>query len=121
MANRRGTSANKTASKTAPQMRTPVTGYGKLLLGGKPGNSGGKKGRSGRTPEEFKQWMQSFANSREAEAGIKGILEMGKAHPLFLGALKHVTEQGYGKPKEDTQHSGEVVVRIVREARAIER
>jgi hypothetical protein len=84
-----------------PKLRTPRTGKGKLLTGGKPGHKGG----SGRTPDEFKRWMQQFANSREAEQGIKDILLEGKKSPLFLGALRHVTEHGYGKPKESVDHT----------------
>lgn len=55
MAIRRGTEEQKTAQITAqPTLRKPRTGKGMLLTGGKPGNSGGKKGRSGRTPEAIR-------------------------------------------------------------------
>lgn len=99
-------SGQETAQETArrPAKRTPRTGKGQLYAGGVPGNKGG-----GRTPDEFKRLMQSYATSAEAQAGIAAILKNPK-HPAFLGALKHVTEHGYGKPAQDITSGGKPLV-----------
>ncbi len=79
----------------------------------------GHKGAGGRPKSEWKALMAEMAAL--GEDGLREILRTGAQHSAFLAAVKHVTENAYGKPKDETEHSGEVTVRIVREARAIER
>ena len=87
----------KTATKTA---RSPVNGA-EIPLGAHPGNTGGKKGRSGRTPDEFKRMCQELASSESVRSNVLKILASPADYPgLYVGALKWATEHGYGKPTE---------------------
>lgn len=96
----------KTALKTAlaPQ---PRHGGARLPLGAHPGNTGGKKGRSGRKSDEFKAMCQSLASSADVERAVTEILQT-PTHPHFVSALKWATEHGYGRPTEHVEHSGTV-------------
>lgn len=104
MQKQRGTTANKSGIKS-----------------GKPGTftaddprrgRGPKKGaaNAGRPPDEFKKLMQGFATSADAQRGIEDALKAGAKHPAFLGALKHVTEHGYGRPSQDLTSGGKPLV-----------
>ncbi len=101
------------------QRGTPPKKSGVKL--GKPGTftaddprrgRGPKKGapNAGRPTDEFKRLMQGFATSLDAQRGIEDALRAGAKHPAFLGALKHVTEHGYGKPTQDVTSGGKPLI-----------
>lgn len=85
----------KTAAKTA---RSPKNGA-EIPLGAHPGNTGGKPGRSGRPPDEFKQMCQAMASREATFAAVTRILA-DPTHPHFMSALKWASEHGYGKPAQ---------------------
>lgn len=97
--------ARKQASKTpnhSPR-RIGKTGAANLLTGN-PGNSGG-----GRPPDEFKAMCRQLASRAKTFEVAERILDNPEVYPsLYTGALKWATEQGYGKPKEHIEHTGEI-------------
>jgi hypothetical protein len=105
----------KTAGKTAgpkPALVRRPNGSA-LYAGGVPGNPGG-----GRKPDEFKARMQELASHVERAGYVTKVLEDPK-HPAWLGAVKYVTEFGYGKAPQKVEVSGAdgepLTVKIVRE------
>jgi hypothetical protein len=93
----------KTAVKTA---KSPRSGA-EIPLGAHPGNTGGKKGRSGRKPDEFKALCRQLASRDKQFAVAKTILDNPAEYPsLWLGALKWATEHGYGRPTATIEHQG---------------
>ena len=103
----------KTAMKTAkPSPRSGVA----LPLGNHPGNTGGKPGRSGRPPDEFKAMCRELVTRNETLAAVRKILR-DPDHPAFVGALKWATEHGYGRPLQRLEADGKVnlTIRLVRE------
>ena len=83
--------AGKTAKKTAPG-RPFRKGYD-------PRRGSGKKGRSGRLPDEFKQLLASLASREETIKALEQILS-DPSHPQFMQALKFTADRGYGPPKQ---------------------
>ena len=66
----------------------------------------------GKKPDEWKAMCAELASNDEMLAQAKEVLK-DKAHGAWLGAWKFVAEQGYGKPKESIEHSGEVKSYII--------
>jgi hypothetical protein len=60
---------------------------------------------TGRPPDAFKAMCQRLASSEDVRKSVAEILQ-DSTSPLFVGALKWATENGYGKPKESIEHSG---------------
>jgi hypothetical protein len=106
----------KTATKTA---KSPINGA-EIPLGAHPKNTGGKKGRSGRPPGPFKDFLKrlredpQFHEALEAAAKAPGTKSFG-------AALKVITDYDEEKPAEKKQIVGpvEVRVRVVREGRRV--
>lgn len=100
----------KTATKTAK----PSPRNGNVLpLGAHPGNTGGKKGRSGRKPEAFTKFLAKLReNPRLHEA-----LEQAVSDPDsrgFASALKVLTDYDPEKPGQRVEHSGAIGSYIAR-------
>ena len=94
--------------KLAPP--SPLTGA-QLPLGNHPGNTGGKKGRSGRKPAEWTVLCQELASNRGQVKRLKRILK--DEHNKNFGAItKLVTEYGFGKAPQRIQMSGELNVNV---------
>jgi len=72
----------------------------KTLIAGNPGNSGGKKGRSGRKPTAYKQWFQQVMESPEARQRIWESLTLpGCTENRNYGViLKTALAYAYGQP-----------------------
>ena len=64
------------------------------------GPGGGKKGRSGRKPDAWKEMMRKLVNRRSTLAALKRVLK-NPQHPAWSGALKFAAEQAYGKPTQE--------------------
>jgi hypothetical protein len=88
-----------------------------LPVGAHPGNTGGKKGRSGRPPDAFRDLCRRLASSDEVFDAVKRILADAD-HPAFMRALKWAAEHGYGR-ETLTVVSPEVVTRIERTQKLI--
>lgn len=103
----------KTAVKTGTP--SPRSGYA-LPVGAHPGNTGGKKGRSGRKPDEFKQICQRLASRASTVNAVSRILK-DDTHPAYLGALKWATENGYGRATEsiNVTQTGGLTIKVVHE------
>lgn len=103
----------KTAPKTAP---LPPNGGARLPLGNHPGNTGGKKGRSGRKPEAFTRFLARLRR----DPALHDALKQAAGDPNsrgFSSALKVLSDYDKDKPAEKREHSGklEVSVRMIRE------
>lgn len=89
----------KTAAKTA---KSPKNGA-EIPLGAHPGNTGGKKGRSGRKPDSFKAFAVELARDPQFLAAVKV-----KALEGDVSAQKLVIQYAEGLPKQTVEHEGEV-------------
>jgi len=81
----------KTAAKTAV---SPVTGAS-IPLGAHPGNTGGKKGRSGRKPAEWTAFCNDTARDPKFQAAVKAAALAGD-----MGAARMIAEYAAGKPTQ---------------------
>lgn len=104
----------KTAPKTA---RSPITGA-EIPLGNHPGNTGGKKGRSGRKPDAWRLELQAMVSSDAVLDKLETVLK-DPNHPAYVGALKYASDHGFGRAKESVEVTGKngapLTIRFVRE------
>ena len=92
--------------KTATKFAKPSPRNGnRLPLGNQPGNTGGKKGRSGRKPKAFLERCVAATEDDELWQNAS------KKQPM--GVLDLAAGYVHGKPKNTTEHTGEVKVRVV--------
>lgn len=95
----------KTATKFAkPSPRSGVA----LPLGNHPGNTGGKKGRSGRKPEHFYERARELANDPQVWD-----VQLARARSGDLNPLKLAAEYTFEKPTEKKEITGDVTFRVV--------
>lgn len=66
------TPSHKTAGKTGKP--SPLTGYA-LPVGAHPGNTGGKKGRSGRPPQPFKKFLAELRQNPRVQGELARTLK----------------------------------------------
>lgn len=103
--------ADKTAAKTAVSPRNGAV----IPLGAHPGNTGGKKGRSGRKPSTF----AGFVRSLHAKEDVRTAIENAAADETskgFAPVLKLMAEYDPERPAPPKQElTGELVVRVVRD------
>lgn len=64
------------------------------------GPGGGKKGRSGRPPDAWKELMRKLVNRASTLRVLKRVIKNSN-HPAWLGALRFAAEHAYGKPSQD--------------------
>lgn len=91
-------------------MVSPRSGA-EIPTGAHPGNTGGKKGRSGRKPDAFKELCRELASGRATVASVRKILK-DSTHPQFTAALRWASENGYGKPLQDVKIEHDVSDRL---------
>ena len=105
MATKRKTPAKKKTDKKTGPTRLPNG----QLVGGNPGNSGGKKGRSGRPANKFREYCREIFEKNELliKATRMACDEEEKAHDR-LDAIKWIAEQGYGKAPAELKIDGEL-------------
>ena len=82
-------------------MSAPRTNRGWFKKGGDPrrGRGGGKKGRSGRKPDAWRETMARLVNRESTLRALKRVIKNPR-HPAWLGALRFAAEQAYGKPTQ---------------------
>jgi hypothetical protein len=107
-------SNEKTAVKTAV---SPLSG-GRIPLGAHPGNTGGKKGRSGRPPNWLREFCDNLLASPKCKAAVRAILSDAN-HPAFATMWKAAGDRAHGKAEQPLQHSGTIVIREKREPRVL--
>lgn len=83
---------------------------GGQLQSGNPGNAGG-----GRPPGAFKSLLARLRESPELAASLTAAVSDSESK-AFPAALKLLSEYDEEKPVERKELSGEVVVRVVRDA-----
>lgn len=110
---------DKTANKTAkPSPRSGVA----LPLGAHPGNTGGKKGRSGRPAAAFKNFLAQLRDNPKLHQALEDAVTDPNSKG-FASALKVLTDYDRERPgaKVDLTSSGQQIltVRVVREGRRI--
>ena len=86
---------DKTAAKTAT---SPLNGS-RIPLGAHPGNTGGKKGRSGRRPDWLREFCDQQLSSPKCKAAVRKILS-DPEHPAFATMWKAAGERAHGKPEQ---------------------
>jgi len=94
--------ANKTAIKTAkPSGRSGVS----LPVGAHPGNTGGKKGRSGKKPNSFKQFLASLRTDPVALAALERAAK-DETLKSFSNVWKLASEYDPDKPGQKHEITG---------------
>lgn len=102
---------DKTATKTAkPSPRSGVA----LPVGAHPGNTGGKKGRSGRNPDVFKQFLARLKGDKKFHAALKSAATDPESRG-FSSALKVITDYDESKPaaRSDVTSGGKPISGVV--------
>jgi hypothetical protein len=105
---------DKTAVKTAV---SPLSG-GRIPLGAHPGNTGGKKGRSGRRPDWLKTFCDNLLASPKCKAQVKAILA-DKDHPAFATMWKAAGDRAHGKPDQKVDVNVNVVEQFLLQRHAL--
>ena len=106
----------KTAAKYAISPRSGA----RIPLGNHPGNTGGKKGRSGRPPAAFKDFLAKLRKDPLALEALERAAR-DEASKGFSAVWKMAAEYDTEKPAERKELSGNVAVtvRVAREGRRI--
>lgn len=98
--------AKKTGKKTGTRtMRSPRSGA-EIPTGAHPGNTGGKKGRSGRPSSQHREWCRKLIHSPAAEKALRTVLG-DDGHKHFAALWKTLAERGYGKAHETIEVTGQ--------------
>ena len=100
-----------TASKTARSIGIP------FRRGADPRRGHGVKGK-GRPPNWLREFCDDLLADPKCKAQVKAILQ-DKAHPAFAQMWKAVSERAHGKPEQQVEHAGELVIRVTREPRTL--
>lgn len=101
--------------KTAEKYAKPSGRNGnRLPLGAHPGNTGGKKGRSGRKPNEFKDFLAKARQNPKVQKALLTALKDPESRG-FSSALKVLTDYDEQKPgqKVDVTSAGEKLPGVV--------
>ena len=83
--------AAKTAIKTAQAYATPGKGGTRLPVGNHPGNTGGKKGRSGRPPMAFKRFVALLRQDPTIQDELERVLRDGDSRH-YAAALRVIVD-----------------------------
>ena len=105
------------SEKTAIKFAKPSGRNGNVLpVGAHPGNTGGKKGRSGRKPNAFKDFLAQLRADPLARVALETAARDATSRN-FSSAWKLAADYDDDKPAEKSQVSGkfEVSVRFTRE------
>lgn len=73
--------------------------YDRGLRVGNPGNSGGKKGRSGRRPDIWLRWCQKLMLNRTTQRAIRRVIR-DKSHPGHTTMIKMIRDSAFPVTKE---------------------
>lgn len=97
-------------------MKTATGRNGNVIpLGAHPGNTGGKKGRSGRKPQAFKTFASSLAADPDFQASLKRAAQAGD-----VAAMKLVIQYAEGMPTQQVEHSGSITLEaLIAQSRAL--
>lgn len=98
----------KTGKKTGTTMRSPRSGA-VVATGAHAANTGGKKGRSGRPPNEFRDFLSRLRDDPAARLALEAAAK-DATHPNFRAAWKIITDYDSDGPGADPQKL-EVVLR----------
>lgn len=69
------------------------------LIGGNPGNSGGKKARSGRKTAEIAGRAERLLNKPKARRALEAVIT-NENHPHYAAMWKALADRAYGKPAQ---------------------
>lgn len=89
----------------APRTRLPNG----QLVGGNPGNSGGKKGRSGRKPDWYKRYAEKLLANKSTKKAMRRILR-NPDHPAFRAIVKDLADRAFGRATETLEVSGKLTL-----------
>ena len=103
----------KTAAKTAT---SPLSG-GVIPLGAHPGNTGGKKGRSGRKPLAWKALCRDILSDPATQETLRSAAT-APAMPGYASLIRMLAEHGEGVPEQthiikDGQEARERIARRI--------
>ena len=102
------TAKRKTAKKTASGKKAPPSPKSgvSLPVGNHPGNSGGKKGRSGRKPHAWKEFCAKTLEDKGTREAIEGALKDSHT-PGYPALLKTIAGYAEGLPEQTVNIKGE--------------
>jgi len=100
----------KSRPKSGQRRVTNPSGTPKNLIPGK--GRGPAKGapNAGRPPDEWRERLRAMASRDEVLEHVNNVLTAGPEHPYFDRALQYVTDHGYGRPKQELEHTGKVTL-----------
>lgn len=93
----------------APGTPLPMPNGGTLIVAAGRGPAKGAA-NAGRPPDEWRARLREMASRDEVLDHVESVLLKGPTDPFFDRALQYVTDHGYGKPKQELEHSGTVTL-----------
>lgn len=73
------------------------------------GRGGGKKGRSGRRPNWYKEWCESLLTRASTRKSVRRILR-DPDHPAFATMWKALADRAFGKPGQSIEVEGRLTL-----------
>ena len=109
--------ARQTANAPPKTAKSPRNGQ-TIPLGAHPGNTGGKKGRSGRRPVKFSAFLKSLRDKPEVQEAIEDAATDADSKG-FQAVLRVMADYDTDRPADKHQIVGpiEVRVRVVKEGK----
>lgn len=102
--------SGKTGLKSGIKTAKSPKGGAELPLGAHPGNTGGKKGRSGRKPQDFVQWCKDLLADENVRRMAEARAKSGDTKILELAA-----KYSHAPPAQSHKVETTLVIKAVRE------
>ena len=99
----------KTGKKTGNRTMVSPRSGAEVPTGNHSGNTGGKKGRSGRKPDAFKQFLRDSLDSEKARKAVETVLEDDK-HKAYSSVLGKVIPHAYGQPTQPIEVTSKLLL-----------
>lgn len=68
---------------------------------------------AGRPPDEWRERLRAMASRDEVLEHVATVLLAGPDHPYFDRALQYATDHGYGRAKQELEHTGKVTLETI--------
>ena len=99
----------KTGKKTGKRTMVSPRSGAEVPTGNHSGNTGGKKGRSGRKPAAYKQFLRDTLDSPEAREALEKVLQSDE-HTAYASVLGKVIPHAYGQPTQPIEVTSKLLL-----------
>lgn len=99
----------KTGKKTGKRTMVSPRSGAEVPTGAHARNTGGKKGRSGRKPDAFKQFLRDVLDSPEAREALERVLQSDK-HTAYASVLGKIISHAHGLPTQQVEVTSKLLL-----------